>query len=205
MPRTSTQGARDHILQVASRLFYEHGVQAVGLQQIIDEYGCGKALLYREFASKDDLVVAWLQQNRDAWRAKYDEIARSHAGDPVGQLLAIVRSATDDVSCDGFRGCAFRNTHVEFPNPAHPAHKVAVDHLDERREVLRRLAAEAKAGDPERLADRIMLIIDGVIANGAVFGCDGAAAAAESLAEDVIRAAIPADQPAGLARETGHG
>ena len=124
-------GTRDCILDVAARLFDEHGVHAVGLQQVIDEYGCGKNLLYREFPSKDDLVVAWLERCRREWAEKIERIIEPHADDPAAQLLAIVRAAADDLTVPGFRGCSLRNTHVEFPDPDHPAHRISVRYVEE--------------------------------------------------------------------------
>ncbi len=190
MPRKPAPGARDRILDVAARLFYERGVHAVGLQQVIDDYGCGKNLLYREFPSKDELVVAWLERCRQDWAAKVDRAIEPLAGDPAAQLVAIVRVAADDIAGPTFRGCALRNTHVEFPDPDHPAHRVAVEHLVALRAQLRELAERAGADDPGTLADRVMLILDGLQTNGAVLGRDGPAAAAVELAEQVVRDAI---------------
>jgi AcrR family transcriptional regulator len=190
MARSPAPGTRDRILDTAGRLFAEHGVRGVGLQQVVDECGCGKNLLYREFASKDDLVAAYLERNRVDWRERM-AAAIATTDDPVGQLLEIVRSAVGKVAGPDFRGCPFLNTHAEFPDPDHPAHQVAVDQLAEERALLRGIAEQAGAADPGALADRIVLILQGVNANAAVLGADGAATSAVAFADDVIRAAVP--------------
>jgi AcrR family transcriptional regulator len=197
MPRKPDPGARDRILDIASRLFYERGVRAVGMQQIIDECGCGKNLLYREFSSKDELVVAWLEQARADQQARLAAAIEPLQGDPAAQLVAVVRSDVDAL-CPGFRGCALRNALVEFPDPDHPAHQVVVAQQEARRAVLRDLAAQAGARDPSGLADRVSLVLDGLSTSGSVLGPDGPAAAAVELAEQLVRDALPAGRtPAG--------
>ncbi len=189
MGRKPTPGARDCILDAAVRLFNAHGVHAVGLQQIIDEGGCGKNLLYREFTSKDDLVVAYLERCRQDWMTTVDQAIRPLDGDPAGQLVAIVRAVADKATLPGTRGCALRNTHAEFPDASHPAHKIAVDHFSTLRAQLRTLADQAEAGNPGMLADRIMLIIEGLYANGAVLdGDDALTTTAVAFAEEVVLA-----------------
>jgi AcrR family transcriptional regulator len=187
MARTSDPGARDRILDVATRLFAEYGVHAVGLQQIINECGCGKNLLYREFASKDELVVAYLERCRQDWNAIVDEASRADATDPARRLIALVGAVAKRAAADGFRGCPLRNAYAEFPDETHPAHQVIVAHYTERQDHLRELAQRAQARDPDALSDRIALIIDGINANGAVLGRTGALGAAVTFAEDTVR------------------
>ncbi|WP_157987511.1 TetR/AcrR family transcriptional regulator [Jiangella endophytica] len=167
MARRPTPDARERILETAGRLFDEHGVHAVGMQQIIDEVGVGKQLLYREFPSKDALIVAYLRYRTRDWRGVVDG-ARERTDDPAEQLLEIVRSVQH--TTPGTRGCPLRNTHAEFPDPAHPAHQVSMDHFREAREQLRELARATGAPRPDRLGDRIMLILDGLYVSGSIFG-----------------------------------
>ena len=189
MARRPAANARDHILDTAARLFDAHGVHAVGLQQIIDGYGCGKNLFYREFASKDELVVAYLKRCTENWTKIGTDAAERHPDDPAAQLVDIVRAVAAEATTIGTRGCSLRNTLAEFPDPEHPAHAVAVGHSTDVRTHLHDLAKRAGAGDPGTLGDRIMLIIDGLYANGASLGSRGAAPAAVAFAQDVVAAA----------------
>jgi AcrR family transcriptional regulator len=188
MARQPAANVRDHILDTAAKLFDTHGIHAVGLQQIIETYGCGKNLLYREFASKDDLIVAYLRRCQADWNRTVETALGAHEGDPAGALVALVRSVAESAVCSGARGCPLRNTFAEFPEPTHPAHQVAADHFRAVRDLLHSLAAQTSSAAPAVLADRVMLIIDGVYANGATLGIDGAAPAAVTFAEDIVAA-----------------
>jgi hypothetical protein len=98
---------------------------------------------------------------------------------------AIVEAVAAQAVADGFRGCPLRNAYAEVPDPSHPAHRTVVAHYAD----LRSLAARAGAADPEALADRITLIIDGLNANGPVLGMTGSARAATAFAHDAVLAA----------------
>jgi AcrR family transcriptional regulator len=190
MARKRTPGAREKILEVAARLFDAHGVHAVGMQQIIDEFGCGKALLYREFATKDDLVVAYLERYRESFTLVMEQAAGQCPDDPAGQIVALVGLVAECSLRPGFRGCTVRNAHAEFPDESHPAHRIAIEYYDHVHGHLMDLAKQAGAPDPRTLADRIMLSVDGLHSNAAARGHDGAAPAATAFASDVVRAAL---------------
>ena len=54
---------------MAAELFYSQSIRAVGVETIVKQAGVAKISLYRSFASKDDLIVAYLDnRNADYWR-----------------------------------------------------------------------------------------------------------------------------------------
>ena len=53
--------ARDRLLKAAAELFYAEGVGATGIDAITARAGVAKMSLYNNFASKSDLVDAYLQ------------------------------------------------------------------------------------------------------------------------------------------------
>jgi TetR/AcrR family transcriptional regulator, transcriptional repressor for nem operon len=55
----------ERILEAAAQLFYEQGVRATGLDQIIAASGTGKGQLYHYFAGKSDLVRAVIDRQVD--------------------------------------------------------------------------------------------------------------------------------------------
>jgi AcrR family transcriptional regulator len=58
--------AQDRSLAAAKELFYEEGVNLVGIDRVIERAGVGKASLYDCFGSKEELIRSCLQQRHDA-------------------------------------------------------------------------------------------------------------------------------------------
>jgi len=54
-------GARERIVETASRLFYTQGYNLTGINQVIAEADVAKASLYQHFTSKEDLLEEYLR------------------------------------------------------------------------------------------------------------------------------------------------
>jgi AcrR family transcriptional regulator len=186
--------ARQRILNTASEMFYRDGVRAVGIDAIIAQSGVAKMSLYRNFPSKDALVTAWLEDRNGFFWRRWDKAEAARAGDPRGQLEAILDMVAATASHPKWRGCPFLNTGTEFPVPDHPARAVILAHKRTVCARLRALAAAAKAHDPDLLAEQLQLLIDGAYAIGQSLGPDGPAKTVAAAGRSLIAASI-ADPP----------
>ena len=158
--------ARERILAVAKELFYEEGIRAVGIDRIIERSGVAKMTLYRHFPSKDDLIVAYLNElNRCHWEW-FEAALAAHPGEPRRQLLDVFDALVTKLSVPEYRGCAFSNVVTEFPDAAHPGRQVALAHTEEMRRRLTELAAQAGARDAAQLGDQLVLLLDGAYVLG---------------------------------------
>ncbi|GAA1082085.1 TetR/AcrR family transcriptional regulator [Tsukamurella spumae] len=85
-------GATERILDAAADLFAEHGVAAVGMDDIARAAGCSRATLYRYFANRERLRSAYVL--REMVRALAHLTARDEAtGTPPERLVAVIESA----------------------------------------------------------------------------------------------------------------
>src|SRR6185437_7098321 len=81
---------RARIVETAYDLFSRLGVRDVGINEVIEHAHVTKATLYHHFASKDDLVVAFLDLREERWMRGWVETeARRRADTPEEELLAI--------------------------------------------------------------------------------------------------------------------
>ena len=78
---------REHILDVASDLFYAHGVRNVGIDRIISDSGIARMTLYNHFKSKDLLIEAYLYRQSHRWLQWYSSTIDQNSGDPRERLL----------------------------------------------------------------------------------------------------------------------
>jgi AcrR family transcriptional regulator len=185
MARKTAEENRRHVLAVASRLYYQRGIRAVGMDLVVKESGVGNATVYRQFPTKDALASAFTQDRADAWFARMRRMT-SEVDDPREKLLAIFKGIIEETELPTFRGCPMLNTHTEFPDPDHPAHRVAVTHEQRVRDWMRDLAADARASDPDELADELVLLLNGVYVTATVFGPEGPARRTGDLARRLI-------------------
>ncbi len=183
--------ARQRVVDAAFRLFYAHGIRAVGVDRIIAESGVAKATFYSHFPAKDSLVVAYLDTVDGIWTQQLHDAAEAAGPAPADQLVGMFDALRTACRREGYRGCAFINAAAEneagtLVHDRTLAHKTAV------RDWVRDLATEAGAADPDRLSRSLTLLLDGGLASGSVDGLPDAPDAAKEAAETLVRIAVPA-------------
>lgn len=83
---------RERLLLAARRVFLRRGFHAATLEQIAEEAGFSKGVVYSQFESKADLFLALLER-RIADRAAQNERAVREAATPAAGLAALVSLA----------------------------------------------------------------------------------------------------------------
>jgi AcrR family transcriptional regulator len=156
--------ARDRILESAYDLFSRHGVRAVGVDEVIKRASVAKATLYRHFASKDDLVLAFLQQREELWTKDWVEAeARRRGATAEEQLLAIFDLFDEWFQRDDFEGCSFINVLLEMNDRETPIGGASAVHLANIRSIIETLAREADLRDPEQFGHSWHILMKGSI------------------------------------------
>ena len=181
--------ARDRILETAFRLFYAHGIRAVGVDRIIAESGVAKATFYKWFPAKDDLVLAYLARVDVIWSGQLHDAAAAAGPDPADQLVGLFDALGSACRRDGYRGCAFINAAAEA-TPGTPVHNRTVAHKAAVLDWVTDLAADAGARDPRGLARSLTLLLDGGLASGALDADPEAADRAAESARVLVDAAV---------------
>ncbi|GED69776.1 TetR family transcriptional regulator [Brevibacillus reuszeri] len=155
--------AKERILRTGSDLFYREGVRAVGIDRIIEESGVAKASFYRNFATKDDLIVEYLEQYYHVFMKPFEEAGKRYPEDSVEQLYYLVECLGARVEQPGYRGCPFLNAAVEFPDKNHPSQERVITYHRETQRNLSLIAERAGAGEPETLSAQLMMLFNGAL------------------------------------------
>jgi AcrR family transcriptional regulator len=166
-PRRTTAGqqsGRERVLATAYELFSRHGTRAVGVDRIIAESGVAKMTLYRNFGSKDELILAFLARREERWtRAWLQAEVERRAATPAARMLAIFDTFGEWFAREDFEGCSFINVMLEVTETDHPVRAASVVHLANIRDFLQELAAEAGIADPDALARQWHILMKGSI------------------------------------------
>lgn len=174
-PARKKASARERLLAAAARRFYADGVAATGIDTITAEAGVAKMSLYNNFASKADLVRAYLDERHEEWLGLYRARLARADDTPQAGVLAVFDAYADHAAFaydHGFRGCGLLNAAAELPAG------------DEGREVVRRhkeeveslLAAHLTRLLPERpeeagkLAEHLAFLLEGATSRAGLEG-----------------------------------
>lgn len=183
---------RLHLITTAFTLFYQKGVHAVGINEILAESGVAKKTLYHHFSSKDDLVLAVLEY-RDACFRNWLQ-SRLEAA-PVGiEKIDALFEALDDWFNDRadellpFHGCFFINVSGEYSDLEHPLHQQCARHKQAVNQLLES-QVHLLGLDPARVSDvtnALCLLKEGAITTAYVQGDRNAAVKAKEIAKMLV-------------------
>jgi len=186
-----TSEVAERLLTTACALFYREGIQAVGIQRLIDEAGVAKASFYAHFPSKDDLVAAYLERTGAALRARVQADVLDPDLDPRARLLKLFDLQTEWIESDRFCGCAFQKVGGELATPAEAARAVTERHRHWLRKLYEDLVEAAGIRPVAQVAGALLVLFDGATATAMVDRNRAAARDARWAAEQIVNQTLP--------------
>jgi len=184
---------RQQLIETAFRLFYQHGIHAVGVNQILEEAKVAKKTLYTHFDSKEKLLEAVLEF-RDTRFVEWatQRMQQEQAGKAA--IMALF-DALDDWFNDrvdnlaAFHGCLFINTCSEYGDPTSTPHQLCSAHKRRIHALVKQQLKAIPVSDADYLADMITMLKEGAIVTAQVQGDKLAAKKAKRLVEQLLATA----------------
>ncbi|MDU6537994.1 helix-turn-helix domain-containing protein [Mixta calida] len=184
--------AQEKLLNAARVLFYEHGINATGIDAIIKRAGVAKKSLYNNFASKDELVATYLTLRHQEWLALYEKRLQT-ASTPREKVLAVFKAYEDHAEYayeHGFRGCGLLNAAAELPAAA-PGRQAVRRHKEEVEAILLGHLLTLLDGNAKRarlMARHFAFLLEGSISRAGLEGNGGCVRQAEMMAAQMMEA-----------------
>jgi AcrR family transcriptional regulator len=157
------ESARQRLLDAATELFCRYGINATGVDAVIDRAKTAKTTLYRIFGSKEGLIEAVLEAEGQRWRDWFIGGIEAGSASPRTKLLRIFPLLKEWFSEERFYGCPFINAIGEHDKADERLRAITIRHKGLVLARIERLAAGAELPNPAALAHQIGLLIDGAI------------------------------------------
>ena len=90
--RTQAEKNRQTVIDVASRLFREHGFDGIGLKDLMESAGLTQGAFYKQFASKEDLAAQASRRALESAFQRWSAAAAANPQDPFGAVIAFYLS-----------------------------------------------------------------------------------------------------------------
>jgi len=195
------ESAHNRLLSAATHLFCKNGINATGIDAIIDEAGTAKTTLYKLFGSKTNLVNAVLENEGKQWREWFIAAIEHGGGDAETKLARIFPALKSWFGEERFYGCPFINAVGEHDKDAKQFRAIAMKHKKVVLAHIEKLAGEMGATEPETLAHQLALLIDGAIVAAMVSRNPGVADTAGLAACSLFEPAKKKQKRAGAAAQ----
>jgi len=157
-----TSPARARLLAVADELFYADGITATGIDRLIAEAQVTKATFYKQYGSKDALILEYIAGRDQHVREALTGLLEARQ-DPAAVLSAVVDAVVADTARPDFRGDPFLNAAAEFASPVHPVRVAITEHRDWFTGFLEDRFRELGSPQPGAAADEFSLLRDGAV------------------------------------------
>ena len=157
---------REQLVGCALDMFYQHGIHAVGINDLLKQAGGEKKTLYTHFVSKEALLIAALERRHERFMQWFYRLS---AAKPQG--LAAITAQFEGLdqwfnnqaeALGSFNGCFFINTAAEFSDMSSPVWQLCCDH----KQAMRAAVAAALTAEQQQnssLIDGISYLQEGAI------------------------------------------
>jgi len=181
--------ARRRLLEAAAELFYRDGVGATGIDAITAHAGVAKMSLYNNFASKADLVNAYIDARRVEWHELLNERMKT-ATTPQERILAVFDSYLDHAARAyewGFRGCGLLNAAAELP-VGDPGRASVAAQKDEVEVLFCRHLRDMHLAEEEarEIAEHLSFLLEGAMSRSGLDGHDDRLKTARRMAVSML-------------------
>ena len=164
---------RDTLVETALKLFSEAGFHATGIDGILAAANVARMTLYHHFASKQALILATIDLHGSRNQQALEKAIVAAGANPRDQLLAPFTAFDEALRLEPARiqrGCLLVNAAAEFSDPADPVHVAVAERQQKLIDLQSLVARRNGCREPERLAIRLALLLDGAKALAQVTG-----------------------------------
>lgn len=187
-PGRRGRGGRERILAAAARLFAAEGINATGMEQVAEAAPVSKRTLYAHFRTKDDLVIAHLQDLASSGATLESVLTREDLP-PRDRLLGLFDQPAPDAA--PVRGCPFIDAAAEFPHPESAVHSYAREQKLRMVQLVTALVTELGCREPAALAEQLVTLADGAASRAMVLDEADYGRHARAAAETLLAHALP--------------
>jgi TetR/AcrR family transcriptional regulator, transcriptional repressor for nem operon len=153
--RVQAEENRQTVINVASRLFREHGFDGIGLKDLMEGARLTQGAFYKQFASKDDLAAQASKRALESASRRWAAAAAANPTDPLGAVIAFYLSTGHrEEKMDGCPIVALGSDAARQGADVKASFEAGIKaHL----EILGRLIADNDGGEPDRRAAMAIL------------------------------------------------
>jgi len=179
---------RQTVINVASRLFREHGFDGIGLKDLMKGAGLTQGAFYKQFASKEDLAAQASKRAMESASSRWSAATAANPKDPLGAIMAFYLSMEHrEETMDGCPIAALGSDAARQGSDVKASFEAGIKaHI----EVLGRLVAEAGGQEPSSKAMGILSTMVGALTLARVVNDPDLAQAFLDTAVEQVREAV---------------
>jgi TetR/AcrR family transcriptional repressor of nem operon len=160
---------RERLVDAARRLFWEQGYAATGVAQILDTAKARSGSLYYFFPTKEDLLLAVLEQYTGLLEPAVVRPVFERVRDPIERIFGILDGYRKQLLATKYQhGCPIGNLALEVANDLPAARKLVARNFSAWRQVIEQCLADSAgrlpaAVDREQLGLFVLTTMEGAV------------------------------------------
>lgn len=189
--RAQAEENRERVIDVASRLFREHGFDGIGLKDLMKGAGLTQGGFYKQFDSKDDLAALASRRAMESATRRWSD-AVANGADPLEAVISFYLS--NDHRGEKAEGCPLVALGADAARQTAEVRRPFEDGIRAHFEVLDELMGDSKCDAPSIKAMSILSLMVGAVTLSRIIEDESLSQGVlDAAAEDVRRIARGGD------------